>query len=128
MTDLDMPAEEIFVKYVILLYSNPSSRDLWAGMSDADRLAGLAVYAQLNADLVESGELVGSESLDERTKTVTVRGGVATDGPFAEVKEHLAGFYVVDVASMDRVLEIVARIPEAAHGVVEVRPARLLYL
>ena len=116
------------MKYVILLYSNPSSRDLWAGMSDAERVAGLSVYAELNADLVASGELVGSQSLDEptETKTVTVRDGVAmaTDGPFAEVKEHLAGFYVVDVASMDRVLEIVARIPEAAHGVVEVRPAR----
>jgi hypothetical protein len=116
------------VKYVILLYGNPSSRDLWAGMSDAVRVAGLSVYAELNADLVASGELVGSASLDEptETKTVTVRDGVAmaTDGPFAEVKEHLAGFYVVDVASMDRVLEIVARIPEAAHGVVEVRPVR----
>ena len=116
------------MKYVILLYSNPSSRDLWAGMSDAERVAGLSVYAELNADLVASGELVDSESLDEpaETKTVTVRDGVAmaTDGPFAEVKEHLAGFYVVDVASMDRVLEIVARIPEAAHGMVEVRPAR----
>jgi hypothetical protein len=118
------------VKYVILLYGNPSSRDLWAGMSDAERVAGLSVYAELNADLVASGELVGSASLDEpaETKTVTVRDGVAmaTDGPFAEVKEHLAGFYVVDVASLDRVLEIVARIPEAAHGVVEVRPVREL--
>lgn len=116
------------MKYVILLYSNPSSRDLWAGMSDAERVAGLSVYAELNADLVASGELVGSQSLDEptETKTVIVRDGVAmaTDGPFAEVKEHLAGFYVVDVASMDRVLEIVARIPEAAQGVVEVRPVR----
>ena len=116
------------MKYVILLYSNPSSRDLWAGMSDAERVAGLSVYAELNADLAAPGELVDSESLDEptETKTVTVRDGVAmaTDGPFAEVKEHLAGFYVVDVASMDRVLGIVARIPEAAHGVVEVRPVR----
>jgi len=116
------------VKYVILLYSNPSSRDLWAGMSDAERVAGLSVYAELNADLVASGELVDSQSLDEptETKTVTVRDGVAmaTDGPFAEVKEHLAGFYVVDVESLDRAIAIVARIPEAAHGTVEVRPAR----
>ena len=116
------------MKYVILLYSNPSSRDLWAGMSDAERVAGLSVYAELNADLVASGELVGSQSLDEptETKTVTVRDGVAmaTDGPFAEVKEHLAGFYVVDVESLDRVLEIVARIPEAAFGATEVRLAR----
>jgi hypothetical protein len=123
-----MPAEEIFVKYVILLYTNPASRDLWAGMSDAERVAGLGVYAQLNADLVASGEYVASESLDDlaETKTVTVRDGVgmATDGPFAEVKEHLAGFYVVDVASLERAVEIVARIPEAAHGMVEVRPVR----
>ena len=116
------------MKYVILLYSNPESRQLWAGLSDAERVAGLGVYAELNADLVASGELVSSESLDEpvETKTVIVRDGVAmaTDGPFAEVKEHLAGFYVVDVESLDRVLEIVARIPEAAFGVTEVRPAR----
>jgi hypothetical protein len=116
------------VKYVILLYSNPESRRLWAGLSDAERVAGLGVYAELNADLVASGELVGSESLDEPTETkiVTVRDGVAmaTDGPFAEVKEHLAGFYVVDVESLDRAIEIVARIPEAAHGTVEVRRAR----
>ncbi|HEY3611620.1 MAG TPA: YciI family protein [Pseudonocardiaceae bacterium] len=116
------------MKYVILLYTNPASRDLWAGMSDADRVAGLGVYAQLNADLVASGEYVDSQSLDDptETRTVLVRDGVAmaTDGPFAEVKEHLAGFYVVDVASLDRAVEIVARIPEAAHGVVEVRPVR----
>jgi hypothetical protein len=82
----------------------------------------------LNADLVASGEYVDSQSLDDptETRTVLVRDGVAmaTDGPFAEVKEHLAGFYVVDVASLDRAVEIVARIPEAAHGVVEVRPVR----
>ena len=47
---------------------------------------------------------------------------LAGDGPYAEAKEHLAGFFLVDCAGMDRALEIAARIPESAHGLVEVRP------
>ena len=50
------------------------------------------------------------------------------DGPFAEAKEHLAGFYLLDVASEERAVEIAAGVPEAALGLVEVRPARSLDL
>jgi hypothetical protein len=55
---------------------------------------------------------------------VRIRNGKATttDGPFAETKEHLGGFYIVDVADLDRALELAARIPSARSGVVEVRP------
>jgi hypothetical protein len=49
---------------------------------------------------------------------------MTTDGPFAEVKEQLAGFYLLDCDSMDRAVEIVAQIPEAPYSVVEVRPVR----
>ncbi|MGH3764493.1 MAG: YciI family protein [Pseudonocardiaceae bacterium] len=57
-------------------------------------------------------------------KRVTVRDGatITSDGPFAEVKEHLAGFYLVECESADRAVEIAARVPDAVWGLVEVRP------
>jgi len=57
-------------------------------------------------------------------KRVTVQDGKAmtTDGPFAEVKEHLAGFYLVDCDSVERAVEVASRVPEAEFGMVEVRP------
>jgi hypothetical protein len=120
------------VKYVILIYHNPVSRSIWEGLSDERRAEGWAAYADLNKDLAASGELVVSEALadPEQAKRVTVRTGrpIASDGPFAEAKEHLAGFYLVDCASIERAVEIAARIPEAAHIEIEVRPVLELTL
>lgn len=121
------------MKYVILIYSNPESRRLWQSFSDAERAAGFQMYAELTADLVASGEQVVNEALaDPSTATrVSMRDGrtMTSDGPFAEVKEHLAGFYLVDCDSMERAVEIAARIPEASadipgapRGLIEVRP------
>jgi hypothetical protein len=114
------------VKYVILIYHNPVSRGIWEGLSADQRAEGWAAYADLNRDLTASGELVVSQALADSSeaKRVTVREGrpIASDGPFAEAKEHLAGFYLVDCASIERAIEIAARIPEAAHIEVEVRP------
>jgi len=76
------------------------------------------------------GVLVAAEALQpvESATTVRVRGGRATitDGPFAETKEQLAGFYLVDAANLDEALEIAAKIPPAREGSVEVRPVRQL--
>jgi hypothetical protein len=114
------------VKYVILINSNPLSRQIWEGFSEAQRAEGFGAYAALNDDLTTSGELIVSEALadpslsrrvpasDSRTQTA--------DGPFAEVKEHLAGFFLIECESFGRALEIAARLPEAALGLVEVRP------
>ena len=119
------------MKYVVLIYGNPESRAAWAGMSEEQRAAGLAYYQQLNNDLDASGERIVSERLafPELTKQVRVRDGAATttDGPFAEVKEFLAGFYLLDCESEERALEIAARIPEASFGTVEVRPVMGLH-
>ncbi|RSM39677.1 YciI family protein [Amycolatopsis balhimycina DSM 5908] len=119
------------MKYVVLIYGNPESRAAWAGMSDEQQAAGLAYYQQLNDDLDASGERIVSERLafPELTKRVSVSGGapLTTDGPFAEAKEFLAGFYLLDCADLDRALEIAARIPEASFGVVEVRPVMGLH-
>lgn len=114
------------MKYVILIYHNPKARELWESFSAEERTEGLQLYESINEDLAASGELVTTEALADpsHAKRVSVRDGetTATDGPFAEVKEHLAGFYLVDCESTERAVEIASRIPEAELGLVEVRP------
>jgi hypothetical protein len=114
------------VKYLILIYSNPESRALWETFPPEQRAQGLAAYEALDQELVESGEMIVSEALDDpaTTKRVHVTEGRAltTDGPFAEVKELLVGFYLVECPSVDRAVEIAAMVPEAELGLVEVRP------
>lgn len=118
------------MKYVILIYGNPESRAIWDNLSTEERARGLKDYERLNEDLAESGELVLTEALADhaQTKRLVVRDGqkTTTDGPFAEAKELLAGFYVVDVDSLDRAIEIAWRVPEAELGLVEVRPVMTL--
>jgi hypothetical protein len=113
------------VKYVILIYQNPVSRAMWERLSADQRAAGWAAYAELNEELAASGELIASEALAEG---ITVHKGapIASDGPFAEAKEHLAGFYLLECASLDRAVEIARRIPEAEHIDIEVRPVLTL--
>jgi hypothetical protein len=112
------------MKYLILIYLNPQSRAVWEGFTDDQRAAGLQVYAALNEELAASGELIIGERLGDPSLTqwVPPRDGGSTDGPFAEVKEQLAGFYLVQCESQDRALEIAGRIPETPGGAVEVRP------
>ena len=114
------------MKYLILIYSNPESRKIWEGFSADERSVGLAAYAALTEDLEASGELIVTEALADpsMTKRVSVREGeaVTSDGPFAEAKELLAGFYLVECESAERAVEVAARVPEAELGRVEVRP------
>jgi hypothetical protein len=118
------------MKFMVLIYSNPESRRMWEGFSRAERTEGLAAYSALSADLVASGELVASEPLAEpaQARRVSLPGGrkLTTDGPFAESKEHLAGFILLECTDMKRALEIAARVPEADLGLVEVRPCQEL--
>jgi hypothetical protein len=114
------------VKYLILIYSNPESRAIWEGFSDDQRAEGFRWYAALGEELAASGELIVSEALADPslTRRVSVRDGQAftSDGPFAEAKELLAGFFLLDCEHVDRAVEVAARLPEAAFGLVEVRP------
>jgi hypothetical protein len=118
--------EEESVKYLILIYSNPRSRAVWEDMSDEQRVEFGRGHAALSEALAASGELIVSEGLADPSmaKRVSVRDGrtITTDGPFAEVKEHLAGFYLVECDSIDRAVELAARVPDAAYNQVEVRP------
>lgn len=114
------------MKYLILIHSNPGFLKVWDGMSEAERVEFGRGHRTLNDDLTESGELIVSEALADVSlaRRVTVREGrtMTTDGPFAEVKEHLAGFYLVECESIERAIEWAARAPDAAYGEVEVRP------
>ena len=114
------------MKYMILIHSNPKSRAIWEGFSEAEQAEGLKVYAALNADLVSSGELVAAEALADpsQSKRIPAQEGlsIVSDGPYAEAKEELAGFYLVDCENEERAVEIAARIPEAHLGQIEVRP------
>ena len=119
------------MKYLMLIYSSPKN---WAhptflhqeGISDTDREQMLARFNDLLTELSESGELVTGVPLRDpaETRVVRVRDGVplTTDGPFAEIKEHLAGYFVFDCASLERATEIAARFPDARFGQVVVRP------
>jgi hypothetical protein len=109
---------------MLLIWSNAES---WDGMSEAEREALVRGHAQLSADLELSGELVHAGGLADEAGSTTVRVTAddeieATDGPFAEAKEHLAGYYVVDVPDRATAVSIAARIPDAKHVAVEVRP------
>jgi hypothetical protein len=114
------------VKYLILIYGNPASRGIWEGFSEDQRAAGYRYYAALTEELAASGELIASEALADPslTRRVSVRDGrtLTSDGPFAEAKELLAGFFLLECESMERAVEVAARVPEAELDLVEVRP------
>jgi hypothetical protein len=111
------------MRYMLLIYGDPS---LAESMTPEEDQKVMTDYLAFTQSIVESGEMVSGEPLQgvETATTVRVRGGrtAATDGPFAETKEVLGGFYVVDCKDLDRALELAARIPGAHAGSVEVRP------
>ena len=117
------------MKYVILIHRNPEATAAFRALPSEQIQQGLDVYRRLNAELEESGELVAAAALadlEAGTRLPAVDGAglgdFATDGPFAETTEYVGGFYLVDVESEQRALEIARQVPEAALGLVEVRP------
>jgi hypothetical protein len=114
------------VKYLVMIYSNPQSRQIWDSFTDAQREAGWRTHHALLDDLTESGELILAEGLADPSlsRGVSVRDGhpVTSDGPFAEAKELLAGIYLVECETIERAVEIAASMPEAPIGEIEVRP------
>jgi hypothetical protein len=111
------------MKYMLLIYSSPAT---WNALSQEERERMERDHSELVEELVASGEWVGGNALADpvRSTAVRVRDGIATttDGPYAETKEHLAGYDLVECDSLERALEIAARIPDAAVCGVEVRP------
>ncbi len=115
------------MRYLILIHSNPRSRALWDTLSDEQRMEFGRGHMALGEELAASGELVMSNGLTDPAlaKRVWVQDGetVTSDGPFAEVKEYLAGFYLVDCETEERALAWASKMPDAQFGgPVEVRP------
>lgn len=108
------------MKYMLLVYDNPAS---WTDIGEEEMKGLYAEYAAVSQDpaTTDSNQLAPVET----AKTVRVKNGetLTTDGPFAETKEHLGGYYLVEADSIDAATKIAARIPSARlGGSIEVRP------
>jgi hypothetical protein len=111
------------MQYMLLLHVDETD---FARLSREDQSARIAAYEAFTADLVASGRFRGAGRLRPRSEARTVRitngKPLVTDGPFAETKELIGGYFLVEAETMDEALDIAARCPAAGHGVVEVRP------
>jgi hypothetical protein len=111
------------MQYMLLIYSDPANEPTY-GTPEFDQMMG--GYFALNQQMKADGTLRGGEALKgvETATSLRIKSGkVETmDGPFAETREHLGGFYIVDVPDLDAALKYAAMIPAASHGTVEVRP------
>jgi hypothetical protein len=111
------------MKYMLLIYQDESS---WGTLTEAQRNEIYGAYGKYSEEIAASGHYVsGSELKPVATaSSVRVRDGkrLVTDGPFAETREQLGGYYLVEAADLDEALGLAARIPSAAMGTIEVRP------
>lgn len=114
------------MKYLIMVLSNPESAAALRKLSAEQGREFGRGHRALGEAMAESGELVVAEGLADQSRAVRVRirdgETMTTDGPFAEVKEQLAGFYLVECDSVERAIEYAARVPDAVFTDVEVRP------
>jgi len=111
------------MQYLLLIYDEEAK---WANMAEDDRKALYGAYMAFTNELRESGAYVAADQLQPiaTATSVRIRDGeqLATDGPFAETKEQLGGFYLIEVDSHDEAVEWAAKIPSAQTGTIEVRP------
>jgi hypothetical protein len=111
------------MQYMLLIYNAP---DAWDSMSEDEQGQVYGAYGTFTEELQASGKLVAGDALQPigTATSVRVRDGetLTTDGPFAETKEVLGGYYLIDVETLDEALEWGAKIPGAAYGTIEVRP------
>ena len=109
--------------YLFLLYANEG---VWPTLTQEQQEQGKAAYLAYTQALRKEGVLVSSNRLQPTATATTVRiadgKSHVLDGPYADTKEQLGGYYLVDVPDLDAALAWAARCPAASHGVVEVRP------
>ena len=114
------------MQYLLLIYRNDAE---YGKLDAAARQAMSAEYGAFTQSIIQSGHFKAGDGLQPTTTatTVRVRDGktLTTDGPFAETREHLGGYYLVEAKDLDTALAIAARIPGAKSGSIEVRPVMI---
>jgi hypothetical protein len=115
------------MQYLLMLYENESE---WTKISEAEKGQIIGEYVQFSADISKSGHFLGGNPLQpvHTATTVRARDGkvVKTDGPFAETREQLGGYYLIEAKDLDEACALAARIPAARTGSVEVRPIMIM--
>src|SRR5271156_6846635 len=124
VSDANQP-QELMMQYLLLIYAADAERDKF--MADqASMSTMLAEYRSFTQSIIQSGNFKAGDALQPTSTatTVRVRNGktLTTDGPFAETREALGGYYLIDAKDLDAALAIAARIPGAKFGSIEVRP------
>jgi len=111
------------MKYLCLIYDDEKKM---AGMSKSEGEAFMAEYGAFTASVKSSGHYLGGEPLQPVQTATTIRsrnGKVSTtDGPFAETKEQLGGFYLIEAKDLNDAIQVASRIPSVKTGSIEVRP------
>jgi hypothetical protein len=111
------------MQYMLLIYSNP---ELYAALSKEEQDAMMPDYFAFNDEAVKRGVMVRGEPLHpvNTAHTLRIRDGkrAVTDGPFAETKEVLGGYYLLNCPSLDEAIDLAKQIPDAKCGSVEIRP------
>ena len=111
------------MQYMLLIYAEESG---WESMSEDDRASAKEGYRTFTEELQAAGAMVAADRLQPtgNATTLRIRDGerLVTDGPFAETKEQLGGYYLIEADSLDEATEWAAKLPAAHHGTVEIRP------
>lgn len=113
------------MKYVCLSYLGPIN---WETMSERDRNASMEEFFAYLAEMRKNGHIIGGEALQSAETATTLRyrsGNVAiTDGPYAETKEQLAGFWMVEARDLNHAIQLMSKNPAVRGGAIEIRPAK----
>ena len=111
------------MQFLLMIYSNESR---WTRMTQAEREQGVAAYSAYTEALKKAGVLAGANRLQPTSAATTVRiangKSQVLNGPYADAKEQLGGYYMIDVPDLDAALSWAARCPGASYGAIEVRP------
>jgi hypothetical protein len=111
------------MKYLLAIYADETE---WNDLGDEGRQAMYEEYSRVSEDMGRRGMLIDGAELRPTSAATTVRirdgRALVTDGPFAETKEQLGGYFVVDCESLDEAIEAAGTLPTARHGSIEVRP------
>src|SRR2546426_10033138 len=112
------------MQYLLMIYANEAG---WSKLTQTEQKQGMAAYQAFNEALTKAGVLKSANRLQPSSTATTVRiaegKSQVLDGPYAESKEQLGGYYVIDVPDLDAAISWAARCPGASHGIVEVRPS-----